>query len=353
MPGDVALRPIVFCSLATPDDRRGAVMRTTLTVGAMLLVLLTALPITNAQQGAKVYRVGHLSGSGEVASKAFVDAFREGMRELGYVEGKNLVLEGRYAEGKVERLPSLAQELISRSPDVLLVSTTPGNLAAKAATRSIPIVMVLVADPVGAGIVPSLARPGANITGITNIVAELAGKRLELLKEIVPAAARIAVLINPNSQNAPLQMRSAEVAATRLGIKLHPVLEVRSPADLEKAFEAAVRARADAAIRMIDPLVFMLRQETAALALKHRLPVVYPSREDVEAGGLAAYGTNIPDQYRQAASFVDKILRGAKPAELPVEQPTKFDLVINLKVARALGLTIPPWILLRAARVVE
>jgi putative ABC transport system substrate-binding protein len=328
-------------------------MKTTLTVGAMLLALLVAPATAKAQQAAKVYRVGHLSGSGEAASKAFVDAFREGMRTEGYVEGRNLVLEGLYAEGKVERLPSLAQELVSRNPDVLLVSTTPASLAAKATTRSIPIVMVLVADPVGAGIVPSLAHPGANITGITNIVAELAGKRLELLKEILPAATRIAVLINPNSQNAPLQMRSAEAAALRLGIELRPVLEVRSPADLEKAFEAAVQARADAAIRMIDPLVFMLRKQTVALAVKHRVPVIYPSREDVEAGGLVAYGTNISEQYRQAASFVGKILRGAKPAELPVEQPTKFDLIINLKTAHTLGLAIPPSILLRADQIVE
>ena len=328
-------------------------MRTTLaTVVATLLVLLAA-PSAKAQQAGKVYRVGHLSGSGEVASKPFVDAFREGMRALGYVEGRNWVLDGRYAEGKVERLPSLTRELINRNPDVLLVSTTPGNLAAKAATSTIPIVMVLVADPVGADIVPSLARPGGNITGITNIVAELAGKRLEILKEIVPTASRIAVLINPNSQNAPLQMQSAEDGARLLGIELRPVLEVRSPPDLEKAFEAAVRARAGAAIRMIDPLVFMLRKETAALAAKHRLPVIYPTSEDVEAGGLIAYGTNIPEQFRQAATFVDKILKGRKPTELPVEQPTKFELVINLKTAKQIGLTIPPNVLARADKVIK
>jgi putative ABC transport system substrate-binding protein len=213
--------------------------------------------------------------------------------------------------------------------------------------------MVLVADPVGAGIVPSLAHPGGNITGITNIQAELAAKRLEILKEIVPIAKRIAVIVNPDNPNAPPQMRSAEVAARKLGIVLGPVLEMRTPDDLEKAFEGAVRARADGAIRMIDALVFMLRKETASLAAKYRLPVIYPSREDVEAGGLVAYGTNIPAQYRQAAGFVDKILRGAKPADLPVEQPTKFDLVINLKTAKALGLTIPPSLLQRADQVVE
>ena len=339
-----------------PDGLGGAwakIAFLALIVAILVLVVPPAQLAVEAQPTGKVYRVGHLSGSGEVASKSFIDAFREGMRALGYVEGQNWVLDERYAEGKVELLPSLAQELIHRNPDVLLVSTTPGNLAAKAATSTIPIVMVLVADPVGAGIVPSLARPGGNITGITNIVAELAGKRLELLKEIVPTASRIAVLVNPNSQNAPLQMRSAEAAARKLGVELRPVLEVRSAGDLEKAFEVAVRARAAAAIRMIDPLVFILRRETAALAAKHRLPVIYPTREDVEAGGLIAYGTNVPEQYRQAATFVHKILRGAKPADLPVEQPTKFELVINLKTARALSLTIPPSLLFRADKLIE
>ncbi len=320
---------------------------------ALALAILAAPLAADAQQSGKVYRVGHLSGSGEVASKPFIDAFRERMRALGYVEGQNLVLDERYAEGKVDRLPSLAQELIHRNPDVLLVSTTPGNLATKAATSTIPIIMVLVADPVGAGIVPNLARPGGNITGITNIVAELAGKRLELLKEIVPTASRVAVLVNPKDQNAPLQMRSAEAAARRLGVELHPMLEVRSAGDLEKAFEAAVRARAAAALRMIDPLVFMLRKETAALAAKYRLPVIYPTREDVEAGGLIAYGTNVPEQYRQAAALVDKILQGAKPADLPVEQPTKFELVINMKTAKALGLKIPQSVLIRADEVIQ
>ena len=316
--------------------------------------VLVSDPLTvAAQPGGKVYRVGHLSGSGAVASKAFVDAFRDGMHALGYVEGRNWVLDERYAEGKVERLAPLAQELINRHPDVLLVATTPGNVAAKAATSRIPIVMVLVADPVGAGIVPSLAHPGGNITGVTNIVAELAGKRLELLKEIIPTTSRVAVIVNPDNPNAPPQMRSAEAAARTLGIKLGPVLAVRSAGDLEKAFDGALHAHADGALRMIDALVFILRKETAALAIKHRLPVVYPSREDVEAGGLISYGTNILEQFRQAAAFVDKILRGAKPADLPVEQPTKFELAINLKTARALGLTIPPSLRLRADHVVE
>jgi putative ABC transport system substrate-binding protein len=315
--------------------------------------VLTAPFGSLAQQQGKVFRVGHLSGSGEAASKLLIDAFREGMRALGYVEPKNFVLEERYAGGKVDRLPALARELTQNNINVLLASTTPGSLAAKTATSSIPIVMVLVADPVGAGIVDSLARPGGNITGITNIVAELAGKRLGILKQLVPSALRIAVLVNPDSQNAPLQMRNAEAAAHTLGVELRPILEVRTAGDLERAFEAATQARAVAAIRMIDPLVFILRKETAALAIKHRLPVIYPTQEDVEAGGLIAYGTNIPEQYRQAATLIDKILRGTKPADLPVEQPTKFDLIINLKTAKILGLTVPQSLLVSADKVIE
>jgi putative ABC transport system substrate-binding protein len=315
--------------------------------------LLAAPFVSEAQQAETVYRVGHLSGTGAVASKPFVDAFREGMRALGYVEPKNFVLEERYAEGKIERLPALAQELMERKPDVLLVSTTPGNLAAKAATSTIPIVMVLVADPIGAGIVQSLVRPGGNITGITPMVAELGGKRLEILKALVPKASRVAVIVNPNDQNTPLQMRNAEEGARRLGIKLDPILEVRNADELKGAFEAATRSRSAAAIRMIDPLVFILRKETAALAIKHRLPVIYPTQEDAEAGGLISYGANISEQYRQAATLVHKILRGAKPADLPVEQPTKFDLVINVKTAKALGLTIPQSLLISANKVIE
>jgi putative ABC transport system substrate-binding protein len=328
--------------------------RMALSVATVLFVLIFAdPPAVTAQQASKVYRIGHLSGSSETASRPFLDAFRDGMRALGYAEGKNWVLDEQYAGANMERLPSLAQALIQRKPDVLLVSTTPGNIAAKSATSTIPIVMVLVADPVGAGIVPNLAHPGGNISGITNIQAELAAKRLEILKEIVPTATRIAVIVNPDNPNAPPQMRSAEAATRALGIGLGPVLAIRTPADLEKAFEGAIRARAHGAIRMIDALVFMLRKETAALAVKHRLPVIYPSREDVEAGGLVAYGTNIPEQYRQAAGFVDKILRGAKAGDLPVEQPTKFDLAINLKTAKTLGLTIPATLLLRADQVIE
>ena len=328
-----------------PSRRRSFVLRGGALLGAPALAL--------AQPAGKVHHVAHLSGSGALASKPFLVAFRDGMRALGHVETRDFVLQERYAEGKGDRLPALARELLEQRPDVLLVSTTPASLAAKAASTTVPMVVVLVADPVGAGIVQSLARPGGNITGITNIVAELAGKRLELLKELVPGARRVAVFINPDSQNAPLQMRNAQAAASRLGIELSPVLEIRKPADLEPAFEAAVRARAGAAIRMIDPLVFMLREQTAALSIKHHLPVIYPSREDVEAGGLVSYGTNVPEQYRQAAGLVDKLLKGAKPADLPVEQPTRFELAINLKTARALGVTVSQAMRVRADEVTQ
>ena len=318
-----------------------------------LLAILSLGPFAGAvpaasQQRGKVYRIGHLSASGAAASKAFVAAFRDGMRTLGYAEGQNWVLDERYAEGKEERLAPLVRELIERKPDVLVVATTPANVVAKAATSTIPIVMVLVADPVGTGIVANLAHPGGNITGVTNIVAELGGKRLELLKEILPAASRIAVIVNPDNPNAAPQLRYAETAARGLGIELQPVVPVRVPADLERGFQDAVRAGAHGAIRMIDALVFILRKETAALSIKYRLPLVYPARDDVEAGGLVSYGTNIAEQFRQAALFVHKILRGARPADLPVEQPTKYEMVINLKTANALGLTIPPALLVRA-----
>lgn len=323
----------------------------------ILLALAVAVlsgPIESvAQRAGKVHRIGHLSGSAESASKPFMDAFRLGLRELGYVEKQNVTLEERYADGKVERLPLLAQELIARGCDVLLVSTTPGNLAAKAATTTIPIVMVLVADPVGAGIVSNLQRPGGNVTGVTNIVAELTGKRLQILKEILPGASRIAVFVNPNDQNAPLQMRMAETAARQLKLELRPVHEIRTAVDLKSGFEAAARSGANGILRMVDPLVFMLRTQTADLAAQYRLPMMHVFREDVEAGGLVAYGANVSEQYRQAATLIDKILKGAKPGDLPVEQPLKFELAVNLKTAKALGISIPQSLVLRADKVID
>jgi putative tryptophan/tyrosine transport system substrate-binding protein len=323
-------------------DRRWIITR-------MPLALLAVPGAAHAQR--KVYRVAHLSGSGAAASKPFTAAFRDGMRALGYVEGQNLVLEERYAEGKLDTLPALAKDLVRTQPDLVLAATTPGNVAAKAATSTIPIVMVLVADPVGAGIVSNVAHPGGNITGITNIVAELGGKRIELLKQIIPSLTRVAALVNTDSPNAAPQLRNAQDGARALGIELRSI-PVRSAEELPRAFDAAAKAGAGAAIRMIDPLVFMLRKQTAELAATHRLPVIYPSREDAEAGGLIAYGTDVAEQFRQAATLVDKLLRGAKPGDLPIEQPTKFELVVNQRAAKALGLTIPPALLLRADQVI-
>ena len=303
--------------------------------------LLAAPLAAEGQQAGNVYRVGYLGGQSESAAVPFLAPFRQGMHKLGYVEGQNLMLVTRFAEGKFDRFPSLAQELVHLNPDVLFVATSVGARAAKAATATIPIVFVEVGDPVGVGLVPNLARPGGNITGITDMMVELTGKRLELLKEMVPTASRIAVLVNPDAPIAAAQIRNAEAAARTLGVQLHPVLTVRDAGTLRGSFEAAVRSGASAALRLVDFTAPTLRVETAKLAVKHRLPVMYPFREDVDVGGLVAYGPSRPAQYQQAATFVQKILRGAKPGDLPVEQPTKFDLLINLKTAKALGLTIP------------
>jgi putative ABC transport system substrate-binding protein len=314
---------------------------------------LAAPLAAEAQQAGKTYRVAYLAATPRSANQALLGRFQQGMRELGYVEGRNLILEPRFADGKFDRLPLLAQELVQLNPDVVFVSTTPGSLAAKAATPTIPIVFVAVADPVGAGLVPNLARPGGNVTGITHIVAELTGKRLELLKEIVPSASRIAVLVNPDDPNATVQIQNAEAAARTLRVQLQPVLSVRGTTDLERAFEAISRSGAAAALRMVDPTGGPLRARTLELAVRHRLPVMFAFREDVEAGGLVAYGARISAQYQQAATFVHKILRGARPGDLPIEQASKFEFILNLKTAKALGLTIPPSLLARADQVIE
>jgi putative ABC transport system substrate-binding protein len=320
---------------------------------ATIVVLLVVAVAADAQQPEKTYRVAYLAAAPRSGNQALLAGFQQGMRELGYVEGQNLVLETRFADGKFERLPMLAQELVRLNPDVLFVSTTPGSLAAKAATATIPIVFVAVADPVGARLVPNLSRPSGNVTGITHIVAELTGKRLELLKEIVPSASRIAVMVNPDDPNATAQIENAEAAARTLGVQLRPVVSVRGAGDLERAFEAIARSGAGAVLRMVDPTGGPLRARTMALAAGYRLPMMFVFREDVEAGGLVAYGANLLAQYRHAATFVHKILRGARPADLPIEQATRFELVFNLKTAKMLGLTIPPSLLLRADQVIE
>jgi putative ABC transport system substrate-binding protein len=236
---------------------------------------------------------------------------------------------------------------------VIFVSTTPASLAVKEATKSIPVVFVGVADPLGVGLVKNLARPEGNITGVTNIVAELTGKRMALLKELVPGVSRIALLVNPDDPNAGVQMAKAREAARGLGLELAPILHIRRATDLGPAFAAAARSEVKAALRLVDPTTTMLRNEMAALAASHRLAIVYPFRQDAEAGGLASYGPDLAGQYRQAATFVDKLLRGAHPGNLPVEQPVRFELVINLKTANALGLSVPASLRLQADQLIE
>ncbi len=307
-----------------------------------------------AQQAANAARIGYLA-TNLASSPHLHDAFRQGLRDFGYVEGRNVVIEYRSAEDKLERLPALAAELVALKVDVVVAPNTPAALAAKQATRTLPIVFAVVADPVTSGLVTSLARPGGNITGLSVLGPELVGKCLEQLTQAVPGVSRVAGLWQPGALGERTEkdmLKGAEVAAQALGVELQFV-EARGPADLARAFSDMTRARAGALTVLPSNMFNSERRRLVALAAKHRLPAVYPWRESVDAGGLMAYGPNLADSFRRAATYVDKILKGAKPADLPVEQPTKFELVINLKAAKALGLTIPPSLLGRADHVVE
>jgi putative ABC transport system substrate-binding protein len=304
-------------------------------------------------KGSATHRIGFLSAADHAALRPVLEAFEQQLASLSNAQGAKVAIEYRFAEGHFDRLPALVQELLKSGAELIVTQSTPSALAAKRATASVPIVIVGVADPVGVGLVKSLARPGGNITGVSNMTAELAGKRLELLKQAVPAASRIAVFINPDDPNAALQMRYATQAARALNLQLRPLVHIRAPADLENAFRTASADGAAAGIRMVDPLVSPLRNATTELAARYRLPIVYPFREDAEAGGLIAYGSDQADQYRRAAMLVDKILNGARTGDLSVEQPSKFELVINAKAAKAIGVVIPQSLLLRADRVIE
>jgi putative tryptophan/tyrosine transport system substrate-binding protein len=306
-----------------------------------------------AQQTGKVYRLGFLSNGWATAIPQVVAAFRQGLRELAWVEGQNIVIEYRWAEGRSDRLPDLTAELVRLRVDVLVASGAAATRAAKEATTTIPIVSVAVQDPVALGSVQSLGRPGGNITGPT-LTGGLAivGKQLELLKETVPGVSRVAVLWNPANPMLLQQLRDTESAARSLNVQLQPV-EARSPDEFDRAFSRIIRGRVEALLVSTDPVFAAQGTRLANLAARNRLPAMYGLRRHVEAGGLIAYGANELDVWRRAATYVDKILKGAKPAELPVEQPTKFELVINLKTAKALGLTIPPSLLARADHVIE
>jgi putative ABC transport system substrate-binding protein len=328
------------------------------TIGLLLtlaLGILAAPLVADAQQPTKVYRIGWLSpGFSLSQSNPSVEAFRQGLHDLGYVEGQNLLIEWRWAEGSEERLRDLAAELVRLKVDVIVaVSGASATRAVQHATRTIPIVMAGGSDPVGEGLVASLARPGGNITGLSNLNAELPGKRLEILKETVPQSGHVAVLTNPASPTYASAMHNLTGAAQALGLHLH-VVELRSPDELDAAFAAMTRAGADALFVQGEPLLLDgLRGRIVDLAATSRLPAMYSWRMYVDAGGLMAYGPSLPDMHRRAAAYVDKILKGAKPADLPVEQPMKFQLVINLKTAKALGLTIPPALLFQADEVIR
>jgi putative ABC transport system substrate-binding protein len=302
---------------------------------------------------AKVPRIGFLAIGSREGRAFLIDGFLQGLREHGYIVGKNIVIEYRFSEGRNERLPELAAELVGLKVDVILASGTPASFAAKQATNTIPIVMgSLAANPVETGLIVSLARPGGNITGMTEMAAQLGGKRLELLKETVPGLSRVAVLWNPpNAAYGPI-LRELEGAAPRLHVMLQRV-EVRVPEDFEGAFQTAIRQRAGAMLVPGDPLVTNRPKMVADLALKYRLPTITDFRELPGMGGLLSFGPDLVDSYRRAATHVDKILNGANPADLPMEQPTKFDLVVNLKTARALGLTIPQSVLAQATQVIQ
>ena len=323
----------------------------------MTLLLILALSIlwsplaADAQQAGKVTRIGFL-GYSATSAPHLVEAFRQGLRELGYVEGQNLLIEYRWSEGRAERLPDLAAELVRLKVDLIVSPGTPGPVAAKHATNTIPIVMTTAGDPVGSGLVASLARPGGNVTGLSLLVPELGGKRLQLLKEVVPGISRVAVLWNAANPYPVLVWRETEVSARTLGVQLQS-LEVRGPHDFERAFEAATREGAEALIVLSSAFFVAERRRIVDLVTKSRLPAIFPYREDAEAGGLMSYGASIPDSYRRAAYYVDRILKGAKPNDLPVEQPVKFELVINLNTAKALGITIPPTLLILADKVIK
>ena len=322
-------------------------------LGALLGGLVAAPRVIEAQHQGKVPRIAWLGGQARETAYPYVRAFQGGLKDLGWVEGQNLVIEWRFSGGRAELLPDLAAELVRLRVDLIVVPSTPTALAAKNATTTIPLVTVAVTDPVALGLVASLARPGGNITGLTSSVGpEIAGKQLELLKEIVPKVSRMAALWNPATPDSAPRLREAEMAARALGVELQPV-EARSANDFDRAFAAMTAKRAGALLVVGDVMFSTHRIRLAHLSAKSRLPAMYSGREYVEAGCLMSYGASNPDLFRRAATYVDKILKGAKPADLPVEQPTKFELVINLKTARALGLTIPQSLLLRTDEVIQ
>jgi ABC-type uncharacterized transport system substrate-binding protein len=326
--------------------------RRTFVVGT--LGLLAAPFAAEAQPSVKrVFRIGYLDGGSSSGNSVRIEALRQGLRELGYVEGQDIAFEWRFAEGKADRLPGLAAELVRLKVDVIVTGGAGATRPAKEATSTIPIVMAQDSDPVGSGFVASLARPGGNVTGLSTLHPTISGKRLEILKEVLPRLSRVAFFGTSSWVGNAQGLRETELAAAALGVKLQ-YLEVADPKAFETAFQAAGKGQAEAALMLVwNPILNPRRKEIAELAVRSRLPTVFREREHVQAGGLMAYGPNIPDLFRRAATYVDRILKGTKPADLPIEQPMKFELVINLRTAKALGLTIPPSVLARADQVIE
>lgn len=325
------------------------------TVCALVALGAAAAPLAClAQQQGKVWRVGFLSPQtrSDPLISQYNDAFLKGMRDLGYVEGRNLVVEWRFADGKSERLPGMAAELVQLKVDIIVAVSSPAISAAQKATTTIPIVMATTGDPVGSGFVKSLARPGGNITGLSNMGGDLGPKLLDLLLSVVPKLSRVAVLVSPTSTTYRAISESVQASARKTAVKTL-MAEASTPQDIENAFTMMARDNADAVLVGAAPFFTLHKQQIAELALKYRLPSVFGNRSIVEAGGLMSYAQNFVENYQRSATYVDRILKGAKPGDLPVEQPTQFDLVVNLKTAKALGLTIPQSILLRADEVIE
>jgi putative ABC transport system substrate-binding protein len=318
----------------------------------LLITVLLITDLTEAQQPGKVPRIGYLITSSAPVAAPRMDLFRQGLRELGYEEGKNIVIEPRHADGKSDRLPALAAELVILKVDVIVTSGPTATRPAKEATSTIPIVMTFDDDPVGSGFVASLARPSGNITGSSTLSPEISGKQLELLKEIIPKLGRVAVIGTSTRKGTAQNLKELELVAKSFGVKLQ-FLDVRNPNDFESVFRAAGKGRTDAVVVLQSPIAFSHRSKIADLALKSRLPSTYYRREFVEDGGLMSYGASIADLDKRAATYVDKILKGRKPADLPVEQPKKLEFVVNLKTAKQIGLTIPPNVLVRADKVLR
>lgn len=318
-------------------------------VSAMVLPMVTRAQ----QQAGKTYRIGYLSQGSATGAPGLLEAFRQGLHELGWIEGQNIVIEYRFAEGQADRLPRFADELVGLKVDLIAATTTPASLAAKDATKTIPIVGISFDNPLLHGLVASLANPGGNVTGLSYSVGpEIFGKDLELLRELLPDLRRVAVLSNSTGPNHAPMIDNIKAAASSLGVQLL-ILDARKPDEFDAAFQAMVRERVAGLFVFGDPMFSVHRTRLADLAVKHRLPTMYTNRPHIEAGGLMCYGPNFADVWRRAATYVDKVLKGSRPADLPVEQPTKFELVINLKTAKALGITVPPTLLARADEVIE